>query len=67
VEFRAHVTITDEDNYQNYHRQHDLRVGRKNVMNIGMSGLYMEAHVGQNDVGLKYPSELEAKCPIAAL
>ncbi|KAJ6602569.1 hypothetical protein DFH09DRAFT_899640 [Mycena vulgaris] len=31
------------DNCQNYHRQRDLRIGRENVMNIGMSGLYMEA------------------------
>ncbi|KAJ6559823.1 hypothetical protein B0H19DRAFT_1210268 [Mycena capillaripes] len=31
------------DNTQNYHRQRDLRIGRKNVMNVGMSGLYMEA------------------------
>ncbi|KAJ7440755.1 hypothetical protein FB451DRAFT_1344070 [Mycena latifolia] len=31
------------DNCQNYHRQRDLRIGRKNVMNVGMSGLYMEA------------------------
>jgi hypothetical protein len=31
------------DNCQNYHRQRDLRIGRENVMNVGMSGLYMEA------------------------
>ncbi|KAJ6569999.1 hypothetical protein B0H10DRAFT_1648020, partial [Mycena sp. CBHHK59/15] len=31
------------DNCQNYHRQRDLRVGRENIMNVGMSGLYMEA------------------------
>ncbi|KAJ6595287.1 hypothetical protein B0H10DRAFT_2232994 [Mycena sp. CBHHK59/15] len=26
------------DNCQNYHRQRDLRVGRENIMNVGMSG-----------------------------
>ncbi|KAJ7688815.1 hypothetical protein B0H17DRAFT_1331988 [Mycena rosella] len=31
------------DNTQNYHRQRDLRIGRETVMNVGMSGLYMEA------------------------
>ncbi|KAJ6558349.1 hypothetical protein B0H19DRAFT_906888, partial [Mycena capillaripes] len=31
------------DNTQNYHRQRDLCIGRENVMNVGMSGLYMEA------------------------
>ncbi|KAJ7145966.1 hypothetical protein C8R44DRAFT_826975 [Mycena epipterygia] len=31
------------DNCQNYHRQRDLRIGCKNVVNVGMSGLYMEA------------------------
>ncbi|KAJ7685854.1 hypothetical protein B0H17DRAFT_941123 [Mycena rosella] len=31
------------DNCQNQHKQRDLRIGRENVMNVGMSGLYMEA------------------------
>ncbi|KAJ6616142.1 hypothetical protein B0H10DRAFT_1949352 [Mycena sp. CBHHK59/15] len=31
------------DNCQNYHTQRDLCVGRENIMNVGMSGLYMEA------------------------
>jgi hypothetical protein len=31
------------DNTQNFARQRDLRIGRENVMNVGMSGLYIEA------------------------
>ncbi|KAJ7430967.1 hypothetical protein B0H11DRAFT_1763123 [Mycena galericulata] len=31
------------DNTQNYARQYDHRMGRETVMNVGMSGLYMEA------------------------
>ncbi|KAJ7758355.1 hypothetical protein B0H16DRAFT_1821687 [Mycena metata] len=31
------------DNTQNYARARDLRIGRESVMNVGMSGLYMEA------------------------
>jgi hypothetical protein len=31
------------DNFQNYHKQNDLRIGRESVMNVGMAGLYFEA------------------------
>ncbi|KAJ6614033.1 hypothetical protein B0H10DRAFT_2268702, partial [Mycena sp. CBHHK59/15] len=31
------------DNCQNYHKVRDFRMGRETVMNVGMSGLYMEA------------------------
>ncbi|KAJ7842924.1 hypothetical protein B0H13DRAFT_2364986 [Mycena leptocephala] len=31
------------DNCQNQDKQRDLRIGRESVMNVGMSGLYMEA------------------------